>query len=213
MDCTSPDRPSSRTVLRLSATCLVIATSMIGFLGQPSMSSSQPSMSSAAPSSPGAPAGAPDRPIGGSDGVLPPGATVFDDRYPGIANLAPDLLQALREAARDAARSGIVLQVNSGWRSPDYQAELLREAIATYGSEELAARWVAGVEASAHVSGDAVDIGPAEAAAWLSRHGVEYGLCPVYRNEPWHYELRPEAIGGRCPPLYADPTQDPRMQR
>jgi LAS superfamily LD-carboxypeptidase LdcB len=66
---------------------------------------------------------------------------------------------------------------------------------------------------SAHVSGDAVDIGPSGAAAWLSEHGAEYGLCQIYGNEPWHYELRPEAIDHGCPPMYADPTHDPRMQR
>ena len=43
------------------------------------------------------------------------------------------------------------------------------------------------------MSGDAVDIGPFDATAWLSEHGAHYGLCQIYRNEPWHYELRPEA--------------------
>ncbi len=43
-------------------------------------------------------------------------------------------------------------------------------------------------------------------------HGAEYGLCQIVRNEPWHYELRPEAIDHRCPRMYADPTHDPRMQ-
>ena len=65
---------------------------------------------------------------------------------------------------------------------------------------------------SAHVSGDAVDIGPSGAAAWLSEHGAAYGLCQIYGNEPWHYELRPEAIDHGCPAMYADPTHDPRMQ-
>jgi hypothetical protein len=58
----------------------------------------------------------------------------------------------------------------------------------------------------------AVDLGPADATAWLSRHGADHGLCPVYRNEPWHYELRPRAVVHGCPSLYADPTQDPRLQ-
>ena len=52
-----------------------------------------------------------------------------------------------------------------------------------------------------------------EAAAWLSEHGAEYGLCQIYGNEPWHYELRPEAIDHGCPPMYADPTEDPRTQQ
>jgi D-alanyl-D-alanine carboxypeptidase len=104
--------------------------------------------------------------------------TVFDDGIPAVANLDPDLLGALRRAATDAGDNGIRFFVNSGWRSPKYQAQLLRKAIKKYGSEEEAARWVSTPSTSAHVSGD---------------------------------ELRPEAIGHGCPPIYADPTHDPRM--
>jgi LAS superfamily LD-carboxypeptidase LdcB len=145
-----------------------------------------------------------------ADGVLPDGVTVFDGGYPGVSRLDPELLRALRRAATDAAAEGITFTVNSGWRSPAHQDQLLREAVDEYGSEEEAARWVAPPERSAHVAGEAVDLG-AEAAAWLSAHGG-YGLCPTYGNEPWHFERRPEAIGVGCPPPYADPTQDPRMQ-
>jgi zinc D-Ala-D-Ala carboxypeptidase len=151
--------------------------------------------------------------LGEADSAVPGGATVFDDEIPGVANLDPDLLGALRQAATDAASGGVEFSVNSGWRSPQYQEQLLREAVSEYGSEEEAARWVATADTSPHVSGDAVDIGPLDATAWLSEHGAEYGLCQIYGNEPWHYELRPEAIDDGCPPTYADPTHDPRMQR
>ncbi len=130
-----------------------------------------------------------------------------------MANLDPGLLDALRRAATDAADDGVELQVNSGWRSPDYQEQLLRAAVSEYGSEAEAARWVATANTSAHVSGDAVDIGPAQATAWLSVHGASYGLCQIYRNESWHYELRPDATSRGCPAMYADPTHDPRMQQ
>jgi hypothetical protein len=155
----------------------------------------------------------PATPPGEADGVVPDGVTVFDDEYPAVANLDPDLLGALRQAATDALDDGVEFYVNSGWRSPEYQDQLLLDAIFKYGSEEEAARWVATAETSLHVSGDAVDIGPIGATAWLSEHGAEYGLCQIYRNEPWHFELRPEAIDDGCPPMYADPTDDPRMQR
>jgi len=151
-------------------------------------------------------------PLGEADGAVPDGTTVFADAIPGVANLDPDLLGALRQAATDAANEGVEFLIDSGWRSPEYQTQLLREAVSEYGSEEEAARWVATAETSAHVSGDAVDIGPSAATAWLSAHGAEYGLCQIYGNEPWHYELRPEAIAHGCPPVYADPTHDPRMQ-
>jgi zinc D-Ala-D-Ala carboxypeptidase len=150
---------------------------------------------------------------GEAAGAVPDGATVFDDEIPGVANLDSDLLGALRQAATDASDAGVELFVDSGWRSSEYQEQLLREAVSKYGSEKEAARWVATPDTSAHVSGDAVDIGPSGAAAWLSEHGAEYGLCQIYRNEPWHYELRREASDHGCPPVYADPTHDPRMQR
>jgi D-alanyl-D-alanine carboxypeptidase len=151
--------------------------------------------------------------LGEADGAVPDGTTVFDDEIPGVANLDPALLGALRQAAIDAADDGVEFFVDSGWRSPEYQNQLLREAVSEYGSEEEAARWVATAETSAHVSGDAVDIEHSDATAWLSEHGAEYGLCQIYSNEPWHYELRPEAIDHGCPPMYADPTHDPRMQQ
>ena len=151
--------------------------------------------------------------LGEAGGALPGGTTVFDDEVPGVAKLDRDLLGAVRRAATDAADDGVEFVVDSGWRSPAYQEELLREAVSKYGSEEEAARWVATPNTSAHVSGDAVDIGPSGAAAWLSEHGAAYGLCQIYGNESWHFELRPEAVDQGCPPTYADPTHDPRMQR
>jgi hypothetical protein len=151
--------------------------------------------------------------LGEADGAIPDETTVFDDEIPGVARLNSDLLGAVRRAATDAADDGVQFYVDSGWRSPEYQERLLREAISTYGSEAEATRWVATPNTSAHVKGDAVDIVPSGAAARLSEHGAAYGLCQIYANEPWHYELRPEAIAHGCPPTYSDPTQDPRMQR
>lgn len=130
-----------------------------------------------------------------------------------MAKLGADLLGALRRAAADGEDDGVRLDVDSGWRSPEYQQRLLDDAIVKYGSEAEATRWVATPETSAHVRGDAVDVGPSGAATWLSEHGAAYGLCQVYANEPWHFELRSEAVRGGCPALYADPTQDPRLRR
>jgi D-alanyl-D-alanine carboxypeptidase len=154
----------------------------------------------------------PRGPLGEADGAVPDGTTVFDNGVPGVAKLDPALLGALRQAATDATADGVQFVVDSGWRSPAYQQQLLNAAVSEYGSEAEAARWVAPPDKSAHVSGDAVDIGPSGAAAWLSDHGARYGLCRTYDNEPWHYELRPEAVAQGCPPTYADPTHDPRMQ-
>ena len=203
---TAPARVEARRVpwLILAGMAVVLATA-IGTLGNQSASPTAPSFGDV-------PRGDHHGPLGQSDTLVPDRASVFDEETPAVANLDPRLLEALRRAATDAAKAGIELQINSGWRTPAYQEQLLREAVAEYGSEEEAGRWVANANTSAHVSGDAVDIGPFEAMAWLSEHGAEYGLCQIYRNEPWHYELRPEATSRRCPRMYADPTKDPRMR-
>lgn len=139
-------------------------------------------------------------------------ASALGDDTPAVTRLAPDLLDALRRAAADAEDEGVEIEVNSGWRSAEHQARLLEEAVARYGSEEEAARWVAPPDRSAHVSGDAVDVGPSSAAKWLAERGAAYGLCRIYRNEPWHFELRPGAVEHGCPRMYRDPREDPRLQ-
>ena len=207
-------RTKTHTTLRPYVVGLVVvAAAIVATLAYQSASSSAPSFSKVPRGDHGGPTTEVDGAVTEADGALPDGVTVFDDQYPGVANLDPDLLQALREAATDAAHDGVAFFVDSGWRSPAYQNQLLREAVSEYGSEEEAARWVATAHTSAHVSGDAVDIGHFDATAWLSAHGAEYGLCQIYGNEPWHYELRPQAIDRGCPRMYADPTHDPRMQQ
>jgi hypothetical protein len=156
----------------------------------------------------------PDGVVDEADGFIPDGVavSVFDEEIPAVSELDPDLLDAVRRTATHAEADGVGLRVNSGWRSPEYQQQLLQDAVVEHGSQEEAARWVSTAETSAHVSGDAVDIGPFDAADWLSEHGAAYGLCQIYRNEPWHFELRPDAVDDGCPRMYADPTEDPRIQ-
>ncbi|MBT2484351.1 MULTISPECIES: M15 family metallopeptidase [unclassified Microbacterium] len=148
-----------------------------------------------------------------ADGVIRDGdqPTVFDVDREAIGKLDPALLEALQRAATDAAHDGVDVRVNSGWRSAALQDRMLQDAIAEYGSEAEAARWVATPATSAHVSGDAVDLGPLPALDWLAQRGWRYGLCQIYANESWHYELRPDAATDGCPEMYADPTEDPRM--
>ena len=128
---------------------------------------------------------------------------LLDVDQPTIANLDPALLEAVQAAARDAQADGVRMVVNSGWRSREHQERLLAEAVSRYGSEEEARRYVATPDTSAHVTGDAVDIGPTDAASWLSQHGADYGLCQIFANELWHYELA-TTPGGRCPEMLPD---------
>ncbi|MET8159112.1 M15 family metallopeptidase [Sphaerisporangium sp. NPDC005289] len=146
-----------------------------------------------------------DPPLGAADGVVPDGGRLspFDAGQPAVANLDPELLRAVRRAAKDAAREGVGVFLTTGWRSRAYQRRLLDEAIAKYGSEREAARYVATPERSRHVTGHAVDIGPTDADDWLSRHGARYGLCQMFANEMWHFELA-TTPGGTCPEMRPD---------
>lgn len=149
-----------------------------------------------------------------ADGVIRDEGTVsVFDETPAVTNLDSDLLAAVRAAATAAEQDGVRMHVNSGWRSAEYQQVLRQDAVAEYGSEEEAARWVATPENSEHVSGDAIDLGPLIAQDWLAQHGDEFGLCQIYANERWHFELRPAAVANGCPLMYDDPTADPRTQR
>jgi D-alanyl-D-alanine carboxypeptidase len=219
MTYSKPARAATRRVrirrIRVAGLLVVSAAivAALGYLSQASSSSTAASPIDVLPSERRGLRSEHHGATGEADGAVPDGTTVFDDGIPAVANLDPDLLAALRQATTDAVGEGVELFVDSGWRSPEYQEQLLRAAVSEYGTEAEAARWVAAPNTSAHVSGDAVDIGPSDATAWLSEHGAQYGLCQIYGNEPWHYELRLEAIDHGCPPAYADPTHDPRMQQ
>ena len=227
---TPPARRERRRRRPTVLAVLVVVAALTGVLGGAlstgASSATPPSVAGPAPQPssehlggdvPGDLPGSPQRehrdPLGAADGELPDGVTVFDDEHAGLANLDPALRGALRRAAQDADAEGLTLYVNSGWRSPAYQEQLLAEAVSRYGSVADAARWVATPATSPHVSGDAVDIENSAATTWLSEHGAQYGLCQIYRNEPWHFELRADAVDHGCPAVYADPSHDPRMER
>jgi hypothetical protein len=142
--------------------------------------------------------------VGQDDGYVAEGGSVspFADDLPAIAKLDAPIRAALQQAARDAEGQGIEVLVTSGWRSASYQRLLARRAEREYGAEE-ARKLVLPPERSAHVQGSAVDVGRTDAADWMSRHGSTYGLCQIYSNELWHYELA-TAPGGRCPMQRSD---------
>lgn len=147
-----------------------------------------------------------DGPPDGEDGDLQERVSPFDTDEAAVARLDPDLRRALQAAAADAADDGVRLEVTSGWRSETYQRQLFAEAVARYGSEQAARRFVADPEVSRHVTGRAVDVGPTDATSWLSQHGDDYGLCQTYANEMWHFELA-TTPGGECPEMRPDASQ------
>jgi zinc D-Ala-D-Ala carboxypeptidase len=138
-------------------------------------------------------------------GYLPDGRTVtpFDVQNPVIGWIDPALLTAIQNAARSAASDGIDMRITSGWRTKGFQQRLFNDAVRTYGSKDIAQQYVASPDTSRHVLGKAVDVGPAEADKWLISNGSRFGLCQIYANEIWHFELAADH-GGQCPPLLAN---------
>lgn len=141
-------------------------------------------------------------PLDPGDGSLPNGAalTAFDVGDPAIGRLDPRLLTAIQDATTAAAADGVTMTITSGWRSPQFQQQLLDNAVATYGSMATARQYVQTPEASRHVIGEAVDVGGVGADQWLIANGPRFGLCQIYANELWHFELAADALGN-CPPL------------
>lgn len=137
---------------------------------------------------------------GADDGVLPDNASPFDTSLPGVAKLDPKLLKAIQDAATAMELDGITMHLTTGWRSKQYQEELLKKAIKKYGSEAKAREFVSSPEESHHVTGNAVDVGPTDADDWLNRKGNRFGLCQTLSNEIWHFELV-TTPGGDCPPM------------
>ncbi|WP_382304318.1 M15 family metallopeptidase [Herbiconiux sp. UC225_62] len=142
--------------------------------------------------------------LGTDDGYIPVGTSVaLTDDVPAVTNLDGHLRDALTSAAEAAAERGVEFTLVDGWRSARYQQYLFDQAVAQYGSAEEAARWVKRPDQSKHVLGEAVDIATADAMDWLNRFGGEFGLCQIYANEAWHFELAADD-SGTCPPQLTD---------
>jgi D-alanyl-D-alanine carboxypeptidase len=178
-------RPARRTALLVGVPVVVVALGLAAVaLG-----------ATGGPGSPAAASGADVPPSAAQGGVAAPPATGLD----------PELERRFVQAAEAASAEGVELTLTSGWRSAEEQAGLVEAAVARYGSDEEARRWVLPPERSAHVAGLAIDVGPTEGALWLEQHGADHGLCRVYANELWHFEPVVEP-GGTCPALLPDST-------
>jgi D-alanyl-D-alanine carboxypeptidase len=108
-----------------------------------------------------------------------------------------------------AAKSGIRLLIVSGYRSYEYQAELIRKKLAAGQSIEEILEVSAAPGYSQHHTGTAIDIATpgsrplteefetSDAFQWLTENAAEYGFSMTYPRdnafgfifEPWHWAL------------------------
>lgn len=125
------------------------------------------------------------------------------DHVDGLSEGFASNLSALFDDAPLGIREG--LQIGSGYRSEERQAELYAEAVKKYGSPEAARKWVAPPGNSQHNHGNAVDIwwngqrldkAPAYVREWVHANAPNYGMRFPMGHEPWHIEPNGARAGG-----------------
>ena len=104
--------------------------------------------------------------------------------------MAPNAASSFKTMAADAAKEGVDLfGINNTYRSVALQSQLFQKALAKYGSEQAARKWVAPPGRSKHNVGLAVDFSSRPAAAWMKGKGTNYGWHN-YAPEWWHYSYK-----------------------
>ncbi len=126
-----------------------------------------------------------------------------------MQQLAPKAAAKWQQMVEAAAGSGVRLLIVSGYRSYEYQAELILKKITAGQSIEEILKVSAAPGYSQHHSGMAVDIATpgsrplteefetSDAFEWLTQHAAEYGFSMTYPRdnpygfifEPWHWAL------------------------
>lgn len=88
------------------------------------------------------------------------------------------------------AATGGKVKINSGFRTPERQAQLFAAAVKKYGSEKAARHHVAPPGHSKHNEGMAADLGFADKATKAQVHQIaaQFGLYFPMSWEDWHIE-------------------------
>jgi len=125
-----------------------------------------------------------------------------------ISGLDPRFASAVWDMLQAANADGVNLQITSAYRSPEVQAQLYENALAKYGDEATARKWVAPPGRSQHNRGMAVDFaGPggllrdanSPEAQWIAANADRFGLAVPMNWEPWQVEMA-GARGGTSQP-------------
>lgn len=121
--------------------------------------------------------------------------TYFDEDPDG---LRPDVIKAWRNVEKHANADGLIVCLNDGKRSTAQQQAQYDQYVREYGKKS-ADQLVLRPEKSAHVTGIAIDLQPADAYRWLGKTDGAYGFCRRYDNEPWHFEYDVSYFEKGCP--------------
>lgn len=127
--------------------------------------------------------------------------------------LTPEALQAWQRMKAAAAAEGIEFFMTAGFRSPEYQAELIRQAVRQGYRFPEVLNYILAPGYSEHHTGRAIDLVSAESDGvpfpelyeqtsgflWLERRADEFGFSMTYPRdnkfgaiyEPWHWVYSP----------------------
>jgi hypothetical protein len=125
-------------------------------------------------------AGAPSGPSGESPATMATGGG-----YSGLLayrqghGMRPDVAAAFDRMAAAAEKAGVVLIVNSAFRSDAEQAALF--------AAHPDPTWVAPPGHSLHRCATELDLGPETAYGWLAANAGRFGFLARYGWEPWHF--------------------------
>ena len=108
-----------------------------------------------------------------------------------VTGLAPQMQSRLAamiaNAPPDVARR---ISINSGYRSPERQAEIFADGVRKHGSVEAARKWVAPPGRSLHNFGMAADLERDPVALrWIHANADRFGLKFPLGHEDWHIEM------------------------
>ncbi len=121
-----------------------------------------------------------------------------------FTGMSPDFAAALAQLVQSAPKGYV--QVSSGYRSPERQAQLWADALKKYGNPQAARKWVAPPGSSKHNHGQAADLKFMNdmARQWVHDNAKNYGLHFPLSNENWHVE----PVGSRGGHQHAAPSTD-----
>jgi D-alanyl-D-alanine carboxypeptidase len=132
-----------------------------------------------------------------------------------MQRLAPDTAARWQQMVEAASDDGIRLLIVSGFRSFEYQAQLIRDKLAAGQSIEEILEVNAAPGFSQHHTGDSVDIATpgsrplteefeeSDAFAWLEKNAGDFGFSMTYPRdnsygfiyEPWHWAVEIDESG------------------
>ena len=129
-----------------------------------------------------------------------------------MQRLTPAAAKSWQAMVEAAAADGVILMIVSGFRSVEYQAQLIRKKIDAGQAIKAILKVNAAPGYSEHHSGQAVDVATpgsrplteefevTEAFEWLGEKAGRFGFSMTYPRdnpwgfiyEPWHWSIKPE---------------------